>query len=88
MKKLIINGDPGIRRDATIQYDGQEMVVFAIDRQSDWHGADEPQLWCTVGTEDERETFDKRQYVPHWLEVDTVDAAALDVTKAHGDLAV
>jgi hypothetical protein len=88
MRKLIINGDPGIRRDAIIQHDGQEMVVFAIDRQGDWHGPDEPQLWCTVGTADEREAFEKRQYVPHWLDVDTVDAAALEVTKARSELSV
>ena len=88
MKKLIVMGDPGIRRDAVIEYDGQEMIVFAIDRQGDWHGPDEPQLWCTIGTEEEREAFEKRQYVPHWLEVETIDAAALDVVKARGELAV
>jgi hypothetical protein len=41
-----------------------------------------------VGTPDEREAYEKREYVPHWLDVDTVDAEALDVIKAKGDLSV
>ena len=88
MQKLIVHGDPGIRKEAIINYGGEEMVVFALQRQGEWHGPDEPQLWCTIGTEDERETFEKRNYVPHWLEVDSIDAEALDVVKAKGDLAV
>ena len=88
MQKLIVHGDPGIRKEAIINYGGEEMVVFALQRQGDWHGPDEPQLWCTIGTEAERETFEKRNYVPHWLEVETIDAEAIDVVKAKGDLAV
>lgn len=88
MQKLIVHGDPGIRKEAIINYGGEEMVVFALQRQGDWHGPDEPQLWCTIGTEDEREAFEKRNYVPHWLEVESIDAEALDVVKAKGDLAV
>ena len=88
MQKLIVHGDPGIRKEAIINYEGEVMVVFALQRQGEWHGPDEPQLWCTIGTEDEREAFEKRNYVPHWLEVDTIDAEALDVVKAKGDLAV
>jgi hypothetical protein len=84
MKKLIVRGDPGIRRDAIIEWDGEERVCFAIDRQGDYHGPDEVQLWCTIGTEDERETFDKREYVPHFLEVDSVDAEALTVVQKRG----
>jgi hypothetical protein len=79
MKKLIVRGDLDIRRGAVIEYDGTEQVVFAIDRQGDYHGPDEPQIWCTIGTEDERETFDRREYVPHWLDVDAVDAEALEI---------
>lgn len=88
MKKLIVRGEPGIRRDAIIEYDGQEMVCFAIDRQGDWHGPEEVQLWCTIGTEEERETFEMRNYVPHWLEVESIDAEALTVIKAKGELSV
>jgi len=81
MQKLIVRGDPGIRRGAVIEYDGKEQVVFGIDRQGDFHGPDEPQLWCTIGTEDEEATFERREYVPHWLDVDSVDAEVLDVVK-------
>jgi len=84
MKKLIVHGDPGIRRDAVINLDGEEQIVFSVDRQGDWHGPDEVQLWCTIGAADERETFEKRQFVPHWLDVETRDAEALDVVKERG----
>lgn len=86
MKKLIVHGDPGIRRGAVISLDGEEQVVFAIDRQGDWHGPDRPQLWCTIGSADEREAFEKREYVPHWLDVDTIDAEALDVIRRRGGI--
>ncbi|QLD86636.1 hypothetical protein HWV23_13170 [Natronomonas halophila] len=88
MKHLIIHGDPGIRKDAIINYDGEEHVCFNISRQGEWHGPDRVQLWCTIGTEDERETFEKRQYIPMHLDVDTIDADALDVVKAKGELSV
>ena len=55
-----------------------------MDRQSDYHGADRPQLWCTVGTEDERETFEKREFVPHFLDVVAVDAEAIDIIQERG----
>ncbi|ELZ27160.1 hypothetical protein C474_17469 [Halogeometricum pallidum JCM 14848] len=79
MKKVIIRGDPGIRRGAIIELDGQEVICFSIDRQGDYHGPDRPQLWCTVGTEDEREAFEKRDFVPHFLDTVAVDAEALTV---------
>jgi hypothetical protein len=88
MKKLIVHGDPGLRKDGVIDYDGQEMRVFSVQRQGEYHGPEEPQLWCTIGTDDERETFEKKTYVPHWLEVDTIVAEALDIVKAGGDLTV
>ena len=84
MQKLIIRGDPGIRRGALINYDGTEQEVFAIDRQGDWHGPERVQLWCTIGTADERETFERREYVPHWLDVDAVDAETLDIERMRG----
>ncbi len=65
-------------------YDGEEQVCFSIQRQGDYHGPDEVQLWCTIGTPDEREAFEKRQYVPHWLDVDSVDADALSVIAPRG----
>jgi hypothetical protein len=88
MKKLIIHGDPGIRRGAIINYDGKEQVVFGIDRQGDYHGPDRVQLWCTIGTEDEEQAFHNREYVPHFLDVESIDADAVDVVKAKSDLAV
>jgi len=87
MKKLIVHGDPGIRRGAVINLDGEEQVVFAIDRQGDYHGPDRTQLWCTVGSADERDTFEKREFVPHWLDVETIDAEALDVVQKRGGAA-
>lgn len=88
MKRLIVSGDPDIRKDAIIDYEGEEQVVFQINRNGDWHGPEEVQLWCIVGTEDEREAFQTRDYVPHWLDVERVDAEALDVIKAKGNLSV
>ena len=79
MKKVIIRGDPGIGRGAVIEVDGEEVVCFSLDRQSNYHGADRPQLRCTVGTEDERDTFEKREFVPHFLDVVAVDAEAIDI---------
>jgi hypothetical protein len=88
MKRLIIDGNPGIRRDAVIEFDGQEYVCFQVTRNGDWHGPDRPQLWCVVGDEDEREDYDKRNFVPHFLDVERADAGAVDVVKKAGDLAV
>lgn len=88
MQHLIVHGDPGIRKDAIINYDDTEQVCFSIQRQGDYHGPDEVQLWCVIGTEDEREAFDKREFVPHWLDVDDIDAEELDVVKRAGDMAI
>lgn len=88
MYHLIVEGDPGIRTGAVVEHDGEERICFAIQRQGDYHGPDEVQLWCTVGTEDEREAFEKRQFVSHWLDVETIDAEALTVVRRAGDLAV
>ncbi len=88
MQRLIIHGDPGIRKDAVIEYDGEEYVCFGVSRQGEWHGPDRPQLWCTIGTEDEREDFEKRNFVPMHLDVDDVDPDEIEVVTAAGDLAV
>ena len=79
VENLIVRGDPGIRKGAVIEYDGEERVCFAIQRQAEYHGPDEVQLWCTVGTEDEREIFEKRRFVQHWLDTTSVEAGELTV---------
>ena len=79
MKKLIVHGDPGFRKNARIAVDGEEFVVFGVARQGEWHGPDRPQLWCTVGSADERETFERRDYVPIHLETEAVEAEAVEV---------
>ncbi|MFC6724603.1 HAH_0734 family protein [Halobium palmae] len=88
MQHLIVRGDPGIRKDAVIDYGDEEQIVFSIQRQGDYHGPEEVQLWCLIGTESEREAFEKRQFVSHWLDVESIEADALDVVKGKGDLAV
>jgi hypothetical protein len=79
MKQLIIRGDPGIRNNAVIEFDGEEYVCFGVARQGDWHGPDRPQLWCTIGTEDERETYERREYIPMHLATESADADAIEV---------
>jgi len=88
MKNLIINGNAGIRKDAVIEYDGEEVVCFSVKRQGEWHGPEQVQLWCTIGTEDERETFERREYIPMHLDTEHTDADAISVIEAKGDLAV
>jgi hypothetical protein len=82
MKRLIVRGDPGIRKGATIEYDGEQYVCFGIARQGDWHGPDRPQLWCTIGTEDEQEDFELRNFIPMHLETESADAEAITVVEA------
>ena len=88
MKRLIIHGDPGIRKDAVINYDEKEQVCFSISRQGDWHGPDRVQLWCVIGTEEEREDFDEQNYIPMFLDTESIDAEAVDVVKRAGAGAV
>ncbi|WP_290817725.1 HAH_0734 family protein [Halovivax sp.] len=82
MKKLIIHGDPGIRKGAVIEVDGERLVCFSINRNGEWHGPERVQLWCTVGTDSEREDFELRNYVPHFLDVELVDAEDVTVVEA------
>jgi len=86
MHHLVINGDPGIRKDAVIEVDGEELVCFSVKRQGDWHGPDRVQLWCTVGEEDERETYDRREYILMHLDVEKLEADAVSVVKKGGTL--
>ncbi len=88
MKQLIIQGDAGIRRDDVIDVDGKELTCFSVARQGDWHGPDDVQLWCIVGEADEREAYDKRQFVPHWLDTESVDADAVTVVSEENPLSV
>ena len=88
MKRLIIDGDPGIRKGAVVDYDGEPVVCFSVTRNGDFHGPERVQLWCVVGDADEYEAFQKQEYVPHFLEVDAVEAETVEVIGAKGDLAV
>jgi len=88
MKWLIIFGDPGVRKEAIVDVDGEELTLFSVTRNGDFHGPEEVQLWCLAGDESEREAYEKRSFVPHWLNVERVDADAVEVKKAGGDLAV
>jgi hypothetical protein len=85
MRKLIVHGDPGIRKGAVIELDGEEYVCFGVSRQGEWHGPEEVQLWCTIGTADEREDFERRNFVPMRLDTEAVDAEAITVVQAKGD---
>jgi hypothetical protein len=88
MRRLIIDGDPGVRMDGVIEYDGEELVCFQVTRNGDYHGPEQVQLWCVVGDESERETFETRDFIPHFLDVERVDAGAVEVVRRAGDLAV
>ncbi|MFC7240140.1 HAH_0734 family protein [Saliphagus sp. GCM10025317] len=88
MKRLIIHGDPGIRKGAVVEHDGEELVCFGISRNGEWHGPDRVQLWCTVGEEGEYEDFQRRNFTPHWLEVIRADASEVTVLEPKGDLFV
>ncbi|USZ70300.1 HAH_0734 family protein [Natronosalvus halobius] len=88
MKRLIIHGDPGIRKGAVVEHDGEELVCFGISRNGEWHGPDRVQLWCTVGEEGEFEDFQRRNFTPHWLDVVRADASEITVLEAKGDLFV
>lgn len=89
MKKLIIEGNPGIRRDSVISYGDEEAIhCFSVARQGEWHGPERMQLWCTVGYEDEYEDFMKRNYIPHFLDVDRIDAEAVEVVEKKKRLSI
>lgn len=81
MQKLIVRGDPGIRKGAVIRWADEEYTVFSVHRQGDWHGPDRVQLWCTIGHADEQETFERREYIPMHLDTDAVDGEAVTVLK-------
>ena len=84
MKRLIIKGDPGVRKGGIIDYDGDEQVLFQINRNGEWHGPDRIQLWCIIGPEDERKDFERRNFIPMHLEVESIDSEAVDVIQRKG----
>lgn len=86
MHHLVINGDPGIRKDAVIEVDGEELVCFSVKRQGDWHGPEQVQLWCTVGQEDEREAYERREYISVHLDVERYEADQIEVVQKGGTL--
>ena len=79
MKRLLIHGDPGVRKDDVIATAGEEYVCFSVRRNGEWHGPDEVQLWCIVGTADERDLYDNQRFIPHFLTTESVDADAVEV---------
>ena len=79
MKRLLIHGDPGVRKDDVIRHNDEEYVCFSIRRNGDWHGPHEVQLWCVIGEESERELFDDQRYIPHFLETESAAADAVEV---------
>jgi hypothetical protein len=81
MQKLIVRGDPGIRKGAVIEWDGEAYTVFSVHRQGDWHGPGRVQLWCTIGDAAEQETFERREYIPMHLDTDAVDGEAVTVVE-------
>jgi len=88
MERLIIHGDADVRREGIVEVDGEEKHLFQVTRNGDWHGPDEVQLWCIAGDAEELEDYEKRNFVPHWLDVTAVDAEDVTVVKRAGDLAV
>jgi hypothetical protein len=88
VKRLIVTGDVDVRKDGRIAYDGTEYVCFSVTRNGDWHGPSEPQSWCVIGTPDEREAFERRDYVPHFLDTEAADADEVEVLQRAGDRAV
>lgn len=88
MKRLIIHGDPDVRKEGVVEVEGEEYTLFQVNRQGDWHGPDRVQLWCVAGSPDEYEDFEQRNFIPQFLDVVAVDAEDVDVKKRAGDLAV
>lgn len=88
MERLIINGDPGIRKGAVIEVDDEELTCFSVTRNGDFHGPEEVQLSCVVGKPEETGAFERREYIPHFLDVTSLDAEAVTVVRSKGELTV
>ena len=87
MKRLLVNGDPGLRKGAVIEVDGEEVVCYAVTRNGDYHGPPRVQLSCIVGTPEEAEAFGRQAFIPHFLETQSVEADAVTVVRRRGDIA-
>ncbi len=79
MKRLLIHGDPGVRKDDVIAMEDDEYVCFSVTQNGDWHGPHEVQLWCVIGAEDERHLYEEQRYIPHFLETESIDAGAVEI---------
>lgn len=88
MKRVIINGDPGIRKGGIIQVDDEELYCFSVTRNGDYHGPSRVQLWCVCGEADEFEAFEKREFIPHFLDTVSVEAEDVSVIREKGDLVI
>lgn len=88
MERLILRGDPGIRTGAVIEVGGEEVTCFSVTRNGDYHGPDRVQLSCVVGDRAEHEDFQKRNFVPHFLDTEAVDAADVTVIERKGSIPV
>jgi hypothetical protein len=86
MKRVIINGDPGIRKGGIIQFEDEEVHCFSVTRNGDYHGPSRVQLWCVCGDSDEFEAFEKREFIPHFLDTVTVEAEEVTVIREKGGL--
>jgi hypothetical protein len=87
MKRLLLNGDPGIRQGAIIEFDGEKLTCFSVTRNGDYHGPGRVQLSCVVGSLGEYDAFQKRQFIPHQLEVDVADGDAVRIIEKQSDIA-
>jgi hypothetical protein len=84
MKRLIVRGDPGVRKGGIVEYDGDRQVLFQVNRNGEWHGPDRVQLWCVIGPEEEREDFERRNFIPMHLDVESIDAEDVEVLQRKG----
>jgi len=82
MKKLIIHGNPGVRKGGVIEYDGEGSgTCSASTSRARVARARGTPVWCTIGKDDERETFQYQDFIPMHLETENVDAEAVDVIR-------
>jgi hypothetical protein len=68
MKRLLINGDVGIKIGSRIEYQGQNFICFSVTRNGDYHGPRRVQISCIVGESEEYSIFINEEYTPHFLE--------------------
>ncbi len=69
-----------------VEVDGEERVCFSVTRNGDYHGPDRVQLSCVVGDAAEAGAFERREFIPHFLDVSAVDAEDVTVVSPRGQL--